>query len=180
MKHQQYKAQLNHMQILWDVWYFESEYEMKTYFIFIGSTSDGRQMPSSKSFVLSPGGLMSWPLGGHVSQTCHNDVYCMSAAPPTEDFLLYILTEGSGRTIYTTYLTHWSLGDASFNLAFMIAIFRSSYDNTLIWMSYDLTDDKSTLVQVMAWCRQAPSHYLSQCWPRYVSPHGVTRPQWVN
>ena len=47
-------------------------------------------------------------------------------------------------------------------------------------MSMDLTDDKSTLVQVMAWCRQATSHYLSQCWPRSMSPHGVTRPQWVN
>ena len=28
-------------------------------------------------------------------------------------------------------------------------------------MSSDLTDDKSTLVQVMAWCHQATSHYLS-------------------
>ena len=37
---------------------------------------------------------------------------------------------------------------------------------TLIWMSLDFTDDQSTLVQVMAWCRQATSHYLSQCWPR--------------
>ena len=35
-----------------------------------------------------------------------------------------------------------------------------------------------TLVQVMAWCRQATSHYLSQCWSRYLSPHGFTRPQW--
>ena len=26
-------------------------------------------------------------------------------------------------------------------------------------LSQDFTDDKSTLVQVMAWCRQAPSHY---------------------
>ena len=50
----------------------------------------------------------------------------------------------------------------------------------LRWASLDLTDDKSTLVQVMAWCRQATSHYLSQCWPRSVSPYGVTRPQWVN
>ena len=25
---------------------------------------------------------------------------------------------------------------------------------------------KSTLDQVMAWCRQATSHYLIQCWPR--------------
>ena len=38
---------------------------------------------------------------------------------------------------------------------------------------------QSTLVQVMAWCRQATSHYLSQCWPRFMSPCGVTRPQCV-
>ena len=46
-------------------------------------------------------------------------------------------------------------------------------------MPLDLTDDKSTLVQVMAWCRQATSLYLRQCWPRFLSPYGVTRPQWV-
>ena len=55
-----------------------------------------------------------------------------------------------------------------------------SYEIALRWMSLDLTDDKSTLVHVMAWGRQAPSHYLSQCWPRSMSPNGVTRPQWVN
>ena len=32
----------------------------------------------------------------------------------------------------------------------------------------------------MTWCRQATSHYLSQCWPRSLSPYGVIRPQWVN
>ena len=37
-------------------------------------------------------------------------------------------------------------------------------------------NEKSTLVQVLAWCRQAPSHYLSQCWPKSVLPYGVTRP----
>ena len=42
-----------------------------------------------------------------------------------------------------------------------------------------LTDNKSTLVQVMAWCRQATSHYLSQCWLSSFLPYGVTRPQWV-
>ena len=47
-------------------------------------------------------------------------------------------------------------------------------------MPQDLTDDKSTLVQVMALCRQATSHYLNQCWHRSLSPYGVTRPQWVN
>ena len=40
---------------------------------------------------------------------------------------------------------------------------------------YYTFDDKSTLVQVMAWCRQAPSHYLNQCWPISMSPYGVTR-----
>ena len=48
-----------------------------------------------------------------------------------------------------------------------------------IWMSLDFTDDQSILVQVMAWCHQATSHYLSQCWPRSLSPYGITRPQWV-
>ena len=42
----------------------------------------------------------------------------------------------------------------------------------LKWMWMDLTDDKSSLVQVMAWCPQATSHYLSQCWPRSMSPYG--------
>ena len=31
----------------------------------------------------------------------------------------------------------------------------------------------------MPWCRQATSHYLSQCWPRSMLPHCITRPQWV-
>ena len=36
------------------------------------------------------------------------------------------------------------------------------------------------MVQAMAWCRQATSHYMSQCLPRSLAPYGVTRPQWVN
>ena len=47
------------------------------------------------------------------------------------------------------------------------------------WMSLKLTDERSTLVQVMAWCHQAASHCLSQWWPRSLSPYGITRPQWV-
>ena len=47
-------------------------------------------------------------------------------------------------------------------------------------MPCDLTDDKSTLVQVMAWCHPATSHNLNQCWLRSPQPYVVTRPQWVN
>ena len=83
-------------------------------------------------------------------------------------------------------LTHWPLGNLNEILNFVIfernlviAGWGISCEIALIWMSLDLTDDQSTLVQVMAWCRQATSHYLSQCWPRSLSPYGVTRPQWV-
>ena len=55
-----------------------------------------------------------------------------------------------------------------------------SCEITLRWVSQGLTDNKSTLVQVLAWCRQATSDYLNQCWPRSMSPYGVTRLQWVN
>ena len=40
-----------------------------------------------------------------------------------------------------------------------------------------LTDDESTTFQVMAWCRHATSHCLSQCWT--MSPYNATSPQWV-
>ena len=49
----------------------------------------------------------------------------------------------------------------------------------LRWVLLDLTVMKSTLVQVMAWCHQATSRCLSQCWPRSMSPYVVTRTQWV-
>ena len=54
-----------------------------------------------------------------------------------------------------------------------------SCEIALIWMSLDFAGDQSTLVQVMAWCRLATSHYPSQCWPRSLLPYWVTRPQWV-
>ena len=63
-------------------------------------------------------------------------------------------------------LTHWLLKDLDAILkhkfVLLIGIYRSSYDQAPRWLPHDLTDDKSTLVEVMAWCRQATSHCLSQ------------------
>ena len=42
-----------------------------------------------------------------------------------------------------------------------------------------LTGDKSTLVKLMTWCRQALNHW-NHCWPRSMSSYGFTRPQWVH
>ena len=66
-----------------------------------------------------------------------------------------------------------------FKLISVIGGWSISCKIVLKWMPMDLTDGKSTLVQVMAWCRQATSHYQSQCWQRSLSPSGITRPQRV-
>ena len=48
------------------------------------------------------------------------------------------------------------------------------------WMPHNFINGKSTLVQVMACCHQATSHYLNQCWPKSLFPNSIPRPQWVN
>ena len=73
----------------------------------------------------------------------------------------------------------WNLRYVVFKRNLVIGGWGISCEIALIGMSLDFTDDQSTLVEVMAWCRQATSHYLSQCWPRSPMPYGVTRPQWV-
>ena len=49
-----------------------------------------------------------------------------------------------------------------------------SCEISLSWQSLNFTDDKSMLVQVMAWCRQATSHHLSHCWPSSIYRHMVS------
>ena len=90
---------------------------------------------------------------------------------------------GNSENSLPQLLTHWSLGDLDFflkiQISFLLYLYLSS-DLLMIISSDECPSvDKSTLVQVMAWCYQATGHYLSQCWPRYMSPYGVTRPQWV-
>ena len=41
-------------------------------------------------------------------------------------------------------------------------------------------DDKYILIQVMVWCHQATSHYLSQYWPSSMSSYVITRPKWID
>ena len=47
-----------------------------------------------------------------------------------------------------------------------------------LWRLYDVRE-KLTLVRVMVWCFQATSHYLSQCWPCFMSTYGAIRLQWM-
>ena len=67
-----------------------------------------------------------------------------------------------------------------FKFTSSVDILSISYGIALRWMPQDPNDDQSALVQVMAWCPQAPSHYLSPYRPRFMLLHGITSPQWVN
>ena len=55
----------------------------------------------------------------------------------------------------------------------------ASCEIALRWMPQNTFDDNSTLVEVTAGYCQETSHYLSQCWTRFVLSYGITRPQWV-
>ena len=57
----------------------------------------------------------------------------------------------------------WNLRYVIFNLISLIDSWGMSYEIYLKWMSLDVTDNGSTLVQVMACCCQATSHYQNQC-----------------
>ena len=107
---------------------------------------------------------------------------------------LYQSTTNANHLSWFIFVSHpWlffnSLAPGIFKWNFRYVIFKQivmidgrgiSCEIALLWMSLDFIDDQSTLVQVMAWCRQATNHYLSQCWPRSLSSYGVTRPQWVD
>ena len=75
-------------------------------------------------------------------------------------------------------LTYWSLGDL---MKFQKSYFRANFCNWwyLLWNCSQVIVtrpiDKSTLVQVMAWCHQAPSHYRANVDPnpcRYMASLG--------
>ena len=46
------------------------------------------------------------------------------------------------------------------------------------WKPQNPFGNKSTLVLIMAWCCQAQSHYLSQCWPISMSTYALLMSKW--
>ena len=58
-----------------------------------------------------------------------------------------------------------------------IKFMSTSWKMALKWMPQNTFNDKSTLVQAIAWYHQATQNYPSQCWQRSMSLKGVTRPQ---
>ena len=110
------------------------------------------------------------------------------------DILSYPLFDSTDRKMYPhaalQYHVHWvnplasgifewNFREVLFKLISTIDVWGIACEIAIRRISLDLADNKSTLVQIMTWCRQATSHYLSQCWPRSLSPYGITRLHWV-
>ena len=86
-------------------------------------------------------------------------------------------TDGDG---YSGWYFH-SLAPGRFEQNFRLVIFKLitvtdgwgiSCKTALRWMP--------RVPMISQHCLTAQSHCLSQCWPRFMSPYVVTRPQWVN
>ena len=80
-----------------------------------------------------------------------------------------------GLNLLTSELTHWALRGVE---VVLLVYFSIHFYKLISWAWIDLDhflwngwvpqnpiEEKSTLVQVMAWCPTAPSHYLSLCYP---------------
>ena len=89
-------------------------------------------------------------------------------------------TAGWGQRYSGLWLMHWSLVNVAVILKVQIFEFTiqkysfSIYrESTLRWTLHNLSNDLSTLVQVMT----APIYYSSRGGPGSMSPYGVTRPK---
>ena len=105
-----------------------------------------------------------------VTKNAFENVVCKMAVNLSRPHCVNSLAPGGFENIFQNVF---------FKLISWIDTLSNSCETALRSMPQNPSDDKSTLVQVMAWCRQAASHYLSQCCPRSLSPYGVSRPQWV-
>ena len=70
-------------------------------------------------------------------------------------------------------IVHWCLhetlkkGNSEMKVNFSLRVSESCNPITMIlypWRNH-IVSLGSTLIQVLAWCQMAPSHYLNQCWP---------------
>ena len=73
-------------------------------------------------------------------------------------------------TLFIVALTHSPLGELV-----AVLIYKFQID-----LETNQALNKPTLLEVMAWCHQAPSHYLKHCWPRTPTPCCVIMQALVN
>ena len=108
--------------------------------------------------------------------------------PVTHTFIIVPGMASRLSTLIRYYLFYW-LSPGGCGIDFKWVIFKSfvmitcltiSRAIAFLFMVQESTDDKSTSVQVLPWCRQATGHYPSHCSPRSMSPNGVTKSNLFN
>ena len=115
--------------------------------------------------------VMAWHRSGdkplsEPMMACLNDAYIMTHICVTRPHWVNSLAPERCRNNFTSVFFKLILG-----------IDILSTEICLWWVPQNPINDKSTLFQVMYWCCQATSHYLSQRWPRSMSPYGIIKPQ---
>ena len=92
-------------------------------------------------------------------------------------------TTFSSAYIYVDSLAHGRCGCnlklIIFKLISKMYILSICCEFALWWMPDVSIDDQLTMVEVTAWCRQAASYYIIQCWPSSMTPCGDPRSRWV-
>ena len=114
-----------------------------------------------------------------LKMTC---ILCKGNSNDSDLVSLSILTHSTLVNLFNSLAPEkfeWNFRYILFKLFFVIDGWDISCEIVLTCTPQNLTDDKSTLVQVMAWWHQATNHYLSQCLHRSMSPFTITRPQRV-
>ena len=103
-----------------------------------------------------------------ISYCCHPSCSQVIAMKICTSRLLYSNRDNQPSVSVNSFVPgkfKWNFRDVIVKRILVTDGWHISCEIALIWMSMDFTDNQSTLVQGMAWCHQATSHYLSQCWP---------------
>ena len=83
---------------------------------------------------------------------------------PFDDIIMRLIRPYNSCKLIVSGRSVRDFKNAIFNLVSLPGTFRYCYDNALEWVSRNLINGNSKLIQVMACWRQATNHYLSQRW----------------
>ena len=129
---------------------------------------DGLVQDCSNSSTLAMELLRSWAKPSRWSATIVF-IYCWARYQPMREYVNSLSPVKCGYDLECVNYEH-NLG---------IYILSNQVNITLEWMPEDVVDNKSTSVPVIAWCREATSHYMNEFWLRTSKPYDVTRAQSV-
>ena len=94
----------------------------------------------------------------------------------------YIYTELNNGPHYVSGINLLACGRCGCNciclmlqLILSFNVWNNYCEISLRWTSEELVDNKSTVGQIMAWCHQVTSYYLTQFWSSSLMSYGVTR-----